>query len=442
MKKIAYFFIMVIVVMISSCSNLEEPSFPLAGTDETRASSSADGMPVISLSSTLAQRKAMAEWLAENYTQAEGEKVARSVAQALRDGLDEVYYLNEYISKRPSQNKISNGVTSEGGAKLQKVVAETPERLELSYVSNALNPEIYQVAIHPDLQIYWPYSENWDGKTPPVIVYAPDNTNTKTAEGFMPLMNNSGATKFMKVNVTEEYCMNHPVWIINQSDITYEELPRFTLGERIANGVYFIPRENIEAASNDYNGSVGSPELDVPINTVYFGKICSTKNHDNWLNGGSEYRFTIGSTNTMRPKSLSELMNAEGLYCVFKISFSRKEIKRKEWREVNSVAVSNWSLNLHNVKLCIIEEDQGPDSDQELGHAKIKLSWKDVSTDIDLSFKFSNNDDFLGLKDYERGFIFSDGNKQSEDEWLPDNSDGVYWTLPFKYHKPVFPVNN
>lgn len=48
------------------------------------------------------------------------------------------------------------------------------------------------MAIHPDLQIYWPYSENWDGKTPPVIVYAPDNADALTAEGFVPLMNNSG----------------------------------------------------------------------------------------------------------------------------------------------------------------------------------------------------------------------------------------------------------
>ncbi len=176
-------------------------------------------------------------------------------------------------------------------------------------------------------------------------------------------------------------------------------------------------------------------------NTVYFGKIRSQKNHDNWFNGGSEYRFTIGSSDTMRPKSESELMNAKGLYSAFKISFTRGEIKRKEWREVNSIAISNWSLNLHNVKLCLIEEDQGKDREQNLGELKIKLSWKALSTDIDLSFEFSNGDDFLGLKDYERAFIFSTGNKISENEWYADNTDGVFWTLPFKYHTPVYPGN-
>ena len=64
-----------------------------------------------------------------------------------------------------------------------------------------------------DIQIYWPYSEEWDGKTFPVITFDP-NDGSETNVGWK--MNAEGL--LVEVLVDEELARERPVWVINRND--------------------------------------------------------------------------------------------------------------------------------------------------------------------------------------------------------------------------------
>lgn len=74
-------------------------------------------------------------------------------------------------------------------------------------------------------QIYWPYSQKWNGSDLPVITFKTkespllpqdENIGYRIKEGFVET-----------VLVNEEYAKQHPVWIINYNPIPYEEYPDF-----------------------------------------------------------------------------------------------------------------------------------------------------------------------------------------------------------------------
>lgn len=72
--------------------------------------------------------------------------------------------------------------------------------------------DLFEYLADNDIQIYWPYSENWDGETLPVITFAPENEDQDWNWAYTQ----DGKEK---VYVDEEYAKNHPVWVIDKRDI-------------------------------------------------------------------------------------------------------------------------------------------------------------------------------------------------------------------------------
>ena len=67
------------------------------------------------------------------------------------------------------------------------------------------------------LQIYWPYSENWDGETMPLITYDPGDGSTSN---YAYIVSGSpGAYEVTDSVYVDEYvAMQKPVWVINKND--------------------------------------------------------------------------------------------------------------------------------------------------------------------------------------------------------------------------------
>ena len=68
-----------------------------------------------------------------------------------------------------------------------------------------------------DIQIYWPYSENWDGETLPIITYDP-GYGAETNMGYVLEYGPEGAEVVDSVLVDEALAMTRPVWVINRND--------------------------------------------------------------------------------------------------------------------------------------------------------------------------------------------------------------------------------
>lgn len=405
---------------MSSCSQTEDLNFstPIEFEGTTR---SLDINGENFQRSTLTERVRIAQWFAQNYTLEEAQRIHNAITEAVNQGLDEVYFLREYTSLSASLNKISQEAPSTTSKRMSKVREEIQKNYQQQKINSSSELSFYEI-FDEYLQIYWPYSDNWDGQTAPVIVYAPENINDLKAYGYR-VGNDFGILKTVLVN--EEYCQTHPVWIINESETAYSDLPNFNNGERISRkGIYFsTPNVNTNYRDTTYQETEG-------IMTLKLGKVKSTKNHDSWVAGGSEYSFRFGYLANTNLTCEADTSNCDKLLSKIRVTFKRGEIKSGVEKEMNSVAVSEWPLNLYDVVLKVVEEDPGKEN--QTYDTKVSITWRSKDYGFDISIPFGNHDDEIGEKRYTRDFIRSTNNKSAPGVWEWDNSDGLYWTLPYK----------
>ncbi len=423
-------FVGLLCLLLVSCA--EEDVADMYSSPQTKHTRSSFPQSEDSLedgSSTVSQRTKIALWLAENYNRIEGERVHKAIRNAVSQGLDEVYYLVEYVSPQIETNKISKELPTETSLKLSNICNKNLTN-ELSSESIAA-PE--QVSITENLQIYWPYSDEWDGHTPPVIAFAPEDKNATFTTGYKVIGQGSAP---QNVIVDEKYCQKYPVWIINDSETPYSLLPNFNKGERISKeGTYYSNSQNTSSKE-----SITSPFPDLVYEgnaptAVYIGKIRSTTQHDSWLNGGSEYVFRLGALQNTYFTSEADTVKCVPLISKTKICLTRKEIKKGIWKEVNSLAIGDWEKNIRNLILTIVEEDSGKEN--KSFEAKINVKWSNEEYGFDIGLTFKNHDDWIAERNHPRTFILSSLNREGIGEdgkpiWYEDYSNGVSWTLPFK----------
>ena len=68
-----------------------------------------------------------------------------------------------------------------------------------------------------DAQIYWPYSEVWDGKQLPIITFDPED-GSDTNIGYQLVVDDGGFRHVKEVEVDEEMAKKCAVWVVNRND--------------------------------------------------------------------------------------------------------------------------------------------------------------------------------------------------------------------------------
>ena len=440
MKKTVYSLIKALpaILMMAACSQTEEPDIDLSVSEQTTRAT--DENPFFS--TTLQNRMDIAIWLAKNYTLDEAQRIHNAVQRSHSLGLDEIYYLKEFVSESPSSNKVVQEEPSEVSLKLRSELLNGSFVEESGISTQALKPKP-ALFNHERLNIYWPYSENWDGITTPVVVYAPQNLSDLRAIGYIY---NKNTKKLMFTHVDEQFCEHHPVWIITENETPYSHLPNFAKGENVsADGILYSPNSvlsigNYPPIPTPFDSLSYNPIE--PITTVRLGYVRSEKNHDSGLAGGSEYVFRFVSLKNTNLSCESDTSKCTPDLARTKICFTRNEIKNKTQKELNAIAVSDWPKSLENIVMTLIEEDGG---DKEYKYeASITVTWEDKKYGIDVSIPYRNLDEKLAERTYSRNFIMSTNNYKGKDEdgnakWAEDCSDEVYWTLPFEIGRVLNP---
>ena len=100
------------------------------------------------------------------------------------------------------------------------------------------------------------------------------------------------------------------------------------------------------------------PAPPAPINAVLIGKVRCTRQYDHLISftgngGGSELRFIRGDA-YMKQNSEGQITNPENLISV---DLKRSDIRKKRWKEVNSIWDSNWEPDNLEQVFGIYEED-------------------------------------------------------------------------------------
>ena len=340
-------------------------------------------------------------------------EVHRAVASSSGNGYDEEYMMRDLFASP------GRGVGEEDSGKSGNSVEEQSKSLSdilplrdliIQYAENraatkasGFDPGLWLESLSSsDIQIYWPYSEDWDGETQPVFTYDPGD-GSQVGVGWKVDTDERGARSVRKIEVDEKYAAAYPVWVVNRNsdsgytslDVMRREHPEWDNGggaliiggpvSSRAPGVP-LPEEGTKAASS--------------VKTLILKDFTMRRHYDTWLAGGSEFFIKAGSVNDFVASTEAELQLYMPAVTDFMVVVKRKQLGQA--LPFNTVLVSDWTSQLTQVAFMIVEDDGGSLTQWKCS-AVVKVASK--SYGFDISLPFNTRDDIVWRGQLSRRYI-------------------------------------
>ena len=224
-----------------------------------------------------------------------------------------------------------------------------------------------------DMQIYWPFSEKWDGMSYPVITFDPEDNSTRNI-GYRISVDDDGFRRVEQVLVDEEMAENNPVWVVNRnSDAGYKTLE-------------LLRREDPDWGNG--GGSVivkptSSTRAKSKLKTLMLSDFTMNRNYDSWFAGASEFFVRIDSVEDVTATTEAELRLYNPTVTDFMIVVRRNQVGKPQ--PFNAVLVSNWSEQLESCALMITEDDGGTIKDWNCT-ALVRVASKSYGVEVKIPF--------------------------------------------------------
>ncbi len=335
-------------------------------------------------------------------------EVYGAVGSSTSDGYDEEYTLKDIIVS-PGSGVGGGGATkapAEGTA-LRDLIAEYLTRTLPSTKSGADEVQAYLDALAgSDYQLYWPYSDVWDGETLPLVTFDPGfgaDVNwayeiSSEADGSLEVVDS--------VVVTEEVAQQRPVWVINHNDDSAFTPLEFYMREQ-SSRIALLP-ETAPSGSGCPGSSLETPATKSgATRTLYLRSLRMLRNYDTWFGGGSEFWVKCGAVNDFTASTEAELKLYSPCLTEFMIVVPRS-MKGKEM-SFDAVLLSGFSNQLDKLAFLVTEDDGGVRTSWKCS-AVVKIESRSYGFDIDIPY--SDKDDIVWRGALAASFF------QAEDEVL------------------------
>ena len=235
-----------------------------------------------------------------------------------------------------------------------------------------------------DIQIYWPFSDSWNGTALPVITYDPGDL---AASNVGYALKADGTCD--KVMVDEQMARERPVWVINRnSDAEYKSLE--------------MMRREDPSWGNGGGDIIVRPSSKAPadIKTLILRSFTANRQYDSWFAGAAEFFVKVGSVESFKASTEAELRLYNPTITDFMIVVRRKQMGQEI--PFNAVLVSEWTKSLTNCALMIIEDDGGSRTTWK-ANAMVKVNSK--SYGIELELPLNSRDDVVWRGSLTRSYI-------------------------------------
>lgn len=300
-------------------------------------------------------------------------EVFEAVTSSVENGYDE-----EYMMKNLFENPgLGVGAVSTRGRlyehPLKDLIVQyvTEESITKSSVDIKDPDTFIQLLTASDVQIYWPYSDRWDGETYPIITFDPENGND-TNIGYELSINNDGTREVKEVIVNEEIAQSRPVWVVNRNtDAGFTPL---------------VVSQNTSQAP----GTPGTKSEDFVGRSLVLKEFKANRNYDTWLAGASEFWFKIGSVEDFTAVTEAEMYLYNPSVTDFMLVVKRGQVGQT--LPLNVLLVSNWTDQIINSAFMITEDDGGTRTDWECT-ALVRVESK--SYGIEMKLPFNSRDDIV-----------------------------------------------
>lgn len=322
-------------------------------------------------------------------------EVHDAVSSSDGNGYDEEYMMRDLLSVP------GTGVGDEAMGKsmstrsysrpLKELIAEQLSTRTKSSDGSVLSPEEYLDALEKsNMQIYWPYYRNWDGKEWPIVTFDPGN-GAEANVGYRLFIDSEGNRKVEAVVVDEEMAASHPVWVVNRnsdSGFTSMEVHRRNDPEWGTGGgsITVRPSSGLECAEV----SVTAAAQKGAFRTLVLHDFKMRRNYDCWFAGASEFFIKCGSVEDFTASTEAELKLYSPRITDFMLVVKRSQMGKTI--PMNVVLVSQWTDQLENIAFMLTEDDGGTRTEWKCS-ACVKI--KSKSYGFEVALPFNSRDDIV-----------------------------------------------
>ncbi|MBR4788956.1 MAG: hypothetical protein IK030_04490, partial [Bacteroidales bacterium] len=198
---------------------------------------------------------------------------------------------------------------------------------DVEYYLNALSAS--------GMQIYWPYSEDWDGEQMPLVTFDPGfGANSNYA---YEIAYDSGGYKVIdSVYVDENVAASRPVWVINSNDDSG-----------------FTPMQMFLTE----HSSPATKSGDGKVKNLYMKSFTMLRQYDSWFAGASEFFIKLGSVNGFYAASEKELNQYTPSVTDLMVVVKRKHVGQTI--PYDAILISDFSEQLDKLAFLVTESDGG-----------------------------------------------------------------------------------
>ena len=247
-----------------------------------------------------------------------------------------------------------------------------------------------------DIQIYWPFSEAWDGEELPVITFDPED-DSEVNIGYRIIKDSEGFRRIEEVLVDEDVAMKTPVWVVNRNTdagyTTLEMLRREDPDWGEGGGSIIVgpgTGDNSKAACHSRSGSGGETKTAGAIRSLILKDFTMNRNYDSWFAGASEFFVKVGAFEDFTATTEAELRLFTPTITDFLIVVKRNQ--KGIPVPFNAMVFSEWTDLVESFAFMIVEDDGGTIKDWNCT-ALVRVESK--SYGVELKIPFHSYDDIV-----------------------------------------------
>jgi hypothetical protein len=293
-------------------------------------------------------------------------EVHDAVSASSGHGYDEEYMLTDLFEAPGAGVGDQGESTKAGGYKtpLRELFADYFAR-KYATKAGAADVERYINALsESDMQIYWPYSEDWDGEAMPIVTFDP-GYGAESNYGYEVRIDKSGAHVVDSVLVTEQVAMERPVWVINRND-----------------DAAFTPLDLFDGEDETKAGDKsGNDSKEYVLKMLNFK---AKRQFDSWFGGASEFFIKCGAADGFKATKEEDLRKFTPTVTDFMVVVKRRQIGKKI--PFSTVLLSSYTDQMENLAFMIVEDDGGTTTSWKCS-ATVKYNSKSYGFELEIPYK-------------------------------------------------------
>lgn len=229
-----------------------------------------------------------------------------------------------------------------------------------------------------DIQIYWPYSDGWDGETLPIITFDPEDESDVNV-GYRVYEDSEGNRLIEELVVDEEMARQHPVWVVNRNtDASYKTLE-------------MLCKENPQWGEG--GGSIVVQPYSAPTPALKSTETAKSlvlrdfkmrEHYDCWFAGASEFMVKVGFVEDFTATTEAELRLYNPKVTDFMIVVQRDKIGKT--LPMNVLMISEWTEQMSHCAFMISEDDGGYWEDWKCT-ALVRISSRSYGIEVSIPIK-------------------------------------------------------